>query len=292
MNERYFVLVWNDFVGSHAITIICPRQGLRRIMDVNSNNHEAKARAADNDADDLYGEQPYTAPQVKNNKRRKPELSDNHEAKGRAADKSEAKARAVDKNADDLHGEQPYTAPQVRNNKRRKPELPDNHEAKGRAADKSEAKGRAADKNADDASEVKNPKRRKKLELVLRHVHDMQSMTNYHEGLLPEPAHSYIFMCEDDIVDEPQKGLRLGNQREGGPNYTFMAPEAYSSNMKLGSMLVSIGKKMCEDAALNLECGTNWKITNDVYGFFSGIHGPNKKLPGPNKKIHKKIPPL
>ena len=39
------------------------------------------------------------------------------------------------------------------------------------------------------------------------------------------------------------------------------------------------GKKMCEDAGSNAECGTNWKISHDIYGFFSHIHGPHKKFP-------------
>ena len=95
---------------------------------------------------------------------------------------------------------------------------------------------------------------------------------------MPEPAHSYIFMCKDEIVDEPRNGRE--NQREEGANYTFLVPDTYSSSIKLGTMLVSIGTQMCEDSALNdLECGTNWKISHDIYGFFSHIHGPDKKLP-------------
>ena len=44
-------------------------------------------------------------------------------------------------------------------------------------------------------------------------------------------------------------------------------------------MLVLIGTKMCEDAGSNSECGMNWKISHDIHGFFSHIHGPHKKLP-------------
>ncbi len=237
------------------------------MMNGNSNNHEPIGRATDNDAQDIYSEQPYTAPQVKNNKRRKSELSDNHEANGRAAD--------------NLYSEQQYTAPQVKTSKRRKSELSDNHESYNH-----EANGMAADNNADDllserpytASQVKNPKRRTKLEHTLRHIHDLRSMTSYREGLVPGPEHSYIFMCEDEIVDEPRKGRE--NKREEGANYTFSVPETYLSPKKLGTMLVSIGTQMCEDSALNdLECGTNWKISHDIYGFFSHIHGPHVKLP-------------
>ena len=196
------------------------------MMIGNSNNHESKGRAADNDAKDICSNQLYTTSQVQNKKRRKPEFSDNHEDYG-MADYS---------NPDDLSSEQPYTAYQV-----------------------------------------KNQKRRTKLEYLLRHVHDLQSITSYHEGIVEEPSHSYIFMCEDDIVDEPRKGR--DNQRKDGIKYTFLAPETYSSPLKLGTMLVSIGTKMCEDAELNLERGRNWTTAHDVYDFFSSIHSTNKTFP-------------